>query len=197
MVRLNYWKISNLLCYNRIRFDIIKSSLNITFCNMEKENNTVTVTQPEEKILKPMNGETSPIHTKIAPLVIILAIGAGILTGWIFGRSALVFPTTGGNLSSSEVLQGAKSQGVKVIGSKDTKTFKDCTKGKLIKNDGKITTEGSHILQREGGESQNVYLTSSIVDLEQFLNKTIEVCGETNAAQKAGWLLDVGLVKVE
>lgn len=165
---------------------------------MEKENNLAEETQPQERILKPMDGDMSQIHTKIAPLVIILAIGLGILTGWIFGRSGLALPTTGGeNRSTSEVLQGKGSKSVQVVGSKDTKTFKDCTKGKLIRNDGKITTEGSHILQRVGGESQNVYLTSSIVDLEQFLNKTIEVCGETNAAQKAGWLLDVGLVRVE
>ena len=151
--------------------------------------------EEQEKILKPMNTTTS-IHTKIAPLVLVLAIGLGIFTGWFLGRGGTL-AQTGSTALLEDAGGGVSGDGAKVIGSKDTETFKDCTKGKLIRNDGKITDEGSHILQREGGESQNVYLTSSIVDLEQFLNKTIEVCGQTNAAQKAGWLLDVGLVKLE
>jgi len=56
--------------------------------------------------------------------------------------------------------------------------------------------EGTHKLLREGGESQTAYLTSSVLDLDLFVGHKVEIWGETFAAQKAGWLLDVGAVKV-
>ena len=49
---------------------------------------------------------------------------------------------------------------------------------------------------RPGGESQNVYLTSSVVDLDLFVDHKIRIWGETFSAQKAGWLMDVGRVEV-
>ncbi len=49
---------------------------------------------------------------------------------------------------------------------------------------------------REGGEDQYVYLTSTVIDLESFAGKKVQIWGETTSAQKAGWLMDVGKVKV-
>ena len=57
--------------------------------------------------------------------------------------------------------------------------------------------EGQYHLVRPGGDSQNVYLTSSSVDLSQFMNQKIKVWGQTQTAQHAGWLMDVGKVQVE
>jgi len=51
-------------------------------------------------------------------------------------------------------------------------------------------------LIRPGGDSQNVYLTSTVIDLESFVGKKVEVWGETIGAREAGWLMDVGKVKV-
>ena len=59
-----------------------------------------------------------------------------------------------------------------------------------------IEDEGQYHIERPGGVSQNVYLTSTTVDLSQFIGKKIRVWGETFSAQKAGWLMDVGLVEV-
>jgi hypothetical protein len=42
----------------------------------------------------------------------------------------------------------------------------------------------------------NVYLTSSTVDLSPFVGKKVRVWGQTFTGQKAGWLMDVGLVEV-
>lgn len=81
-----------------------------------------------------------------------------------------------------------------IFGSDDIKTFRDVTEGILAK--GGVDSEGSHHLVRSGGESQTAYLTSSIVDLDQFAGRKIKVWGETNKAQKAGWLMDVGRVEV-
>jgi hypothetical protein len=82
----------------------------------------------------------------------------------------------------------------KTYGSNDTSTFKDSTEGTL--KEGGIEGEGQYHLVRPGGESQNVYLTSSLVDLSLFIDREIKVWGQTQAAQKAGWLMDVGRVEV-
>lgn len=82
----------------------------------------------------------------------------------------------------------------KKIGVVDKSTFKDSAEGVL--KEGGIDGEGNFHLEREGGPSQNVYLTSSTVDLSQFLGKKIKVWGQTFKSQKAGWLMDVGLVEI-
>lgn len=81
-----------------------------------------------------------------------------------------------------------------VFGLPDESTFKDDTEGVLIL--GGIEGEGSHTLLRPGGVSQNVYLTSSVVELNQFENTRVRIWGETFKGQKAGWLMDVGRVEV-
>ncbi|MGB9707096.1 MAG: hypothetical protein ACPLXP_03430, partial [Microgenomates group bacterium] len=91
----------------------------------------------------------------------------------------------------AEVVEGPKEVGIK-----DVKTFRDYAFGRLKINDNGDIPEGSHKLIRPGGPSQTAYLTSSVVDLNQFLEKCVEVWGETFAGQKAAWLMDVGRVKI-
>jgi len=76
----------------------------------------------------------------------------------------------------------------------DEQSFTDSAEGALTA--GGIDGEGSHHLVRPGGDSQNVYLTSSIIDLDQFVGRSVKVWGETFQAQKAGWLMDVGRLQV-
>jgi len=77
----------------------------------------------------------------------------------------------------------------------DTATvFKDSASGTIEK--GSINGVGTHILNREGGASQRASLTSSVVDLDLFVGRKVEVKGETNASKQTAWLLDVGSVKV-
>lgn len=123
----------------------------------------------------------------ILGIAVLLGIGSGyFLSGQIGGQS---------NSSSSPTTADGKAveEGT-IIGSDDTETFKDTAEGKLA--EGGIGDEGQYHLVRPGGESQNVYLTSSIVDLSPFVGKKIKVWGQTQAAQKAGWLMDVGRVEV-
>ena len=98
----------------------------------------------------------------------------------------------GGTSSSPSQISNKKA--TEIVGVKGKKNFKDQAEGVLKK--GGIEGEGSHHLERPGGDSQNVYLTSSTVDLSQFENKKVRVHGETSTAQTAGWLMDVGLVEV-
>jgi len=79
-------------------------------------------------------------------------------------------------------------------GISDESTFKDTAEGKL--ESGGIDGEGTHHLERPGGISQNVYITSSNVDLQKFVGRKVKVDGKTFAAEKAGWLMDVGQLEV-
>lgn len=76
----------------------------------------------------------------------------------------------------------------------DEAVFSDTAKGLLV--EGGIKGEGTHHLDRDLGEQKYVYLTSSVIDLQSFVGKKVQVWGETLAAQNAGWLMDVGRVKV-
>lgn len=127
---------------------------------------------------------------------LIIAIGVAILLGVGTG----FFVSKGGEnpQSSSNGVKGANNEegvakGV-VIGSNDTETFKDTAQGELA--EGGIEGEGQYHLVRPGGVSQNVYLTSSVVDLSQLVGRKLKVWGQTQKAQSAGWLMDVGRVEV-
>ncbi|MBI5465199.1 hypothetical protein HY946_01160 [Candidatus Gottesmanbacteria bacterium] len=145
----------------------------------------------EEKILKPLAG-VEPKISKPIPFIagaVILGILSGVIIFTQIGNREVL---SGGQKSTG----GVSSTGV-TVGSTNTKVFSDCTKGQLGKNDGKITTEGSHVLVRPGGVSQTVYLTSSVLDLDQFVGKQVEVCGQTFQGQTAGWLMDAGRVTLK
>ena len=131
------------------------------------------------------------VFTKKLLIVLIITVVLGGITGYAVntkiggsGGNSL----TSGSVDSSQIAKGT------VVGSNDTKTFKDIANGTL-KNGG-INGEGQFHLARTGGDSQNVYLTSSSVDLSKFINKKIKVWGQTQTAQYAGWLMDVGRVEV-
>lgn len=129
--------------------------------------------------------------------VILFVIFAGAATGYgvnLFsaGSAGMASPVAEQNKTAKEVEDAVKVGAV--FGVPDEKTFRDEVDGVLIK--GGIAGEGSHTLLREGGISQNVYLTSSVVDLDQFENMKVKVWGETFKGQKAGWLMDVGRLEV-
>ena len=86
-------------------------------------------------------------------------------------------------------------RGRRTAGIPDKSTFKDTTEGTL--REGGIEGEGSFHLERPGGKSQTVYLTSSTVDLSEYIGKKVKVWGETHTSEKAGWLMDVGYVEVQ
>lgn len=117
-------------------------------------------------------------------IIPVFVIFAGILTGYVLSSTTFRKEGEGTGISV----------GKKVVGSTDIKTFRDSAEGKLEK--GGIDGEGTHKLIRTGGESQTVYLMSSVLDLEEFVGKKVKVWGETHSAKKAGWLMDVGRVEL-
>ena len=125
----------------------------------------------------------------LAVVVVVLGVVVGrSLAGGGNGTVAQQTATTAPN-SAAKIQVGA------VYGSNDTKTFNDTAEGTVAK--GGIDGEGQYHLVRPGGESQYVYMTSSVVDLSLFLNRKVKVWGETQKAQSAGWLMDIGRVQVE
>lgn len=125
----------------------------------------------------------SPI---ILLIIIFLAVAGGVSSGFALSKTRPI------SLSSNKVV---KVDTATEVGIKDAKTFRDSVSGTLEK--GGIEGEGTHHLVRTGGESQWVYLTSSVVDLDQFVGKKVKVYGETFAGKSAGWLMDVGRVELE
>ena len=120
--------------------------------------------------------------TGITILIILLGTGVGYL---LFRVSP---PQVAGTSTPPKIKTATE------VGSTDTKTFRDTATG-VLKKDG-LNGEGTHQLIRDGGPSQTVYLISSVVDLDQFEGKKVEVWGETIKAQKVPWLMDVGRVKI-
>lgn len=134
---------------------------------------------------------TSSIFTKNLFILLIVAVVMGGMTGFIFTNRR---SSNGGNTLTSGAVDSSKISKGTIVGSNDTKTFKDTANGAL--KGGGINGEGQFHLVRPGGESQNVYLVSSSVDLSKFIGKKIKVWGQTQTAQYAGWLMDVGRVEV-
>lgn len=151
-------------------------------------------TAQESKIYDPKISQKtenmSSIFTKNLFIFLIIALIMGGMTGYVLSNNK----GNSGNTLKSGAIDASKAAKGAVVGSNDTKIFKDIAIGTL--ENGGINGEGQFHLVRPGGNSQNVYVTSSSVDLSKFVNKKIKIWGETQKAQYAGWLMDVGRVEV-
>lgn len=146
----------------------------------------VKQTTGEPSPVPKLEGGKSEIYKNIIAAFVIILLG--VTSGYFLSQ------LSGLKSSSIEGIKGVGEESKIIVGSQDTKTFKDSTEGEL--QAGGINGEGTHRLIRSGGESQTVYLTSSVLDLSQFEGKKVRVWGETFAAQQAGWLMDVGKIEV-
>lgn len=138
---------------------------------------------------------SSPQKSSLSAIIIILAVILGTTTGWYLAKRSLLLADTN---NPSPMTQNPKdTRSIKVgdtFGAQDEKSFRDNVQG--ILQPGGIGGEGSHHLERGVDKSQWVYLTSSVVDLDNFNGHKVEVWGETFQGKKAGWLMDVGKLKV-
>jgi len=159
---------------------------------IEEENTTIEEISPTEEsdfqIEEEQTMTKKPKKTLLIG-VVILIIGLGSAVGWFLSSRKAPSPS----LKEGEIAQEDIKKG-QTFGRKDTKNFPDSVIG-VIKEGG-IDGEGTHHLERIGGPSQTVYLTSSVLSLEQFIDREVKIWGETFAAQKAGWLMDVGKLEV-
>lgn len=137
-------------------------------------------------------------HKEIIPMkqMIILFVVA-IIMGSMVGFGISRFTSASSSSSSSTEAEGGDtvSETPQSAGIVDKELFPDEAEGKLKK--GGIEGEGTHHLERPGGESQNVYLTSSAVDLSLFEGKKVKIMGKTYTSEKAGWFMDVGYIELK
>ncbi|OGK29197.1 hypothetical protein A3D06_01075 [Candidatus Roizmanbacteria bacterium RIFCSPHIGHO2_02_FULL_40_9] len=122
-------------------------------------------------------------------LVIIAGVASGFAINYVLGAQG----KGSGKEASQNELENAKV--IETAGISDKKTFKDSAEG-VLREGGHKSGEGNFHLDRPGGEDQNAYLTSSTVDLSEYVGKKVRVHGETFASQNVGWLMDVGYVEV-
>lgn len=128
--------------------------------------------------------------TKFVPaLVVLVILAAGVGTGLVVSsrqKSAKLAASGAGGEQLTEEVKESFAQ-----------TFRDQTEGTVTRNDDLDKyAQGTHKLIRPGGESQTAYLTSSVLDLDQYLGKKVKVFGETFGSSQVGWLMDVGKVEV-
>lgn len=155
------------------------------------ESSRVTTDIKKDTDMKP--------KTPVIVIILLVAIASGIGTGaGLHKLNAKGGSLIGGSNEAANVKSNTPTSDIKVgdvYGSPKEDTFKDSAEG--IVQAGGVDGEGTHKLVRPGGVSQTVYLTSAVTDLDKFVGAKVKVWGETNTAQKVGWLMDVGRIKVE
>jgi len=157
---------------------------------------TNDISARSERVLRPISEieekEDETLMNKTARIVFVVLAVLGIATGFFLSKQI----SSGGlsiGTSSNEKPTLIKTD--KVAGISDSKTFKDSATGVIEK--GGLSGEGTHKLVRDGGPSQTVYMVSSVVDLDEYIGKKVTVWGETMAAKKVSWLMDVGKVELQ
>lgn len=149
------------------------------------------VTPLNPKTLTPSESELTPPTSSQAGkfFIIITVIIAGVVTGFVLSRRGSMGDAAKNTSAGKNIINTSTE-----VGSTDTNTFKDTATGEL--QAGGIRGEGTHKLVREGGPSQTVYVVSSVVDLDSYVGKKVQVWGQTLKAKYAGWLMDVGRLKI-
>lgn len=139
----------------------------------------------------PLNSQTNNYDIRIIVLAYLFLGVAGIGTGYLLSRN----PGVNASINNNAVQNVKMIKEAKVAGVTDTRTFSDSAEGVLEK--GGLNGEGTHKLVRDGGPSQTAYLISSVIDLDEYAGKKVKVWGQTMAAKKAAWLMDVGKIEIE
>ena len=132
--------------------------------------------------------ETPINNNKVWPYIVgaFLVVILGVAGAWLISSKIM-------NKNNTGVAPGAKVTSTEA-GALDPNTKYDNATGDL--KDGGIAGQGTHHLERDGGPSHFVYLTSSVIDLTGFVGKKVQVWGQTLASKKAPWLMDVAKIQV-
>lgn len=178
---------------------IIKTNPSQTTSSVLRPINNTNMTTPISTVTKPIlktNLTDKPKSKKlifpIVLLIILLGIGSGYILASMQSGGAEILTPTEKNLkrevSADEIQVGTK------VGVADESTFRDDAIGSIEK--GGLDGEGSHKLIRPGGADQTAAVTSSIIDLDQFVGRKVHVWGETMNSQKVAWFMDIGKLEV-
>lgn len=133
--------------------------------------------------------DNSKKQTVFIVLSSVLVVLAGVFTGW---------QLSGGSVEGSE---GTKITNVTPgdegnpdeAGVEDESVFETVEEGVLV--EGGFEGEGTHHLERGDDPSKYAYLTSAVINLDNFNGRKVKIWGNTISGQKAGWLIEVGKIK--
>jgi len=150
--------------------------------NMDKKKTS------NDHLVKQFDSKPSKAPTAKLVFLLVVMIFLGLGSGFLIAKGSAMSNSSSGEITKSDIEKG------KTFGVSDAATFKDEAEGTL--KEGGIEGEGQYHLERPGGETQYVYLTSSVVDLGLVKGRKIKVWGQTQKAQHAPWLMDVGRVEV-
>ena len=149
---------------------------------------------------QPIKNDTSTnsFSFPIISVIIIISLVAGYFISRISPTVKSKTPTSSSPattaVNSTDSISAADQLKTGTIYGSNDPNCKDTATGSVEK--GSINGEGTHILNRPGGADQRASLTSSTVDLDLFVGKTVSITGQTNASKKTGWLLDVCSIKI-
>jgi hypothetical protein len=169
-----------------------ESILNPTQSQAEKypTSQSAQIPPTEKPLVKPLKLRKFNKSTLFMILGSFVAVVLGVITGWFLAGKGSTLPS--GRGTGSTVTQQKE---IDQAGVGDPSSYKSTVEG-ILKRGG-LKGEGTHYLDRGLGESKYVYLTSSVADLDLFVDKKVVVYGDTISAKYASWLIDVGLIKVE
>ena len=154
------------------------------------------MTQPIFHSLEPQKHYQDTMKQKKSPMIpVILVVLLACVTGGLSGVTVAKYRTSTTVTTGTAQMKQGTGVNRNSFGTKNTKLYSDNAEGIMKK--GGIDGEGTHHLERKGGPSQNVYITSSAVNLDQFVNKKVKVWGKTYSAQTAGWLMDIGYLELQ
>jgi len=122
--------------------------------------------------------------------VVILSIAFGVVSGFFLDKSNLLTYGTWNQFGQNQTIKFHKGD---QFGPSSSAGVNDSAIGILKASDD--LNKGSHKLIR-GSDSLTVYLISSTLDLNQFLNKGLQVWGETIQNKNVGWFMDVIRLKI-
>lgn len=153
--------------------------------------------QAQPRLTIPLRSAPSKNNlAKLIPVAIVLAV---IVLGAFTGLIASSRLKNKQIAQSQSTLTNKKEQDLSPQEKQNLQTVtRDSAEGVLEKNDKfEETAQGQWKLIRSGGESQTAFLTSSFLDLDQYVGKKVKVYGETLGSSKVGWLMDVAKIEVQ
>jgi len=127
----------------------------------------------------------------VAAAIVVVALG--VATGWFLSG------TKGKNASTDTQKIAQKTDAAKTSSENEEGQLDEAVKyqdaeGKLVS--GGIKGEGTHHIERDNNPSRYVYLTSTAIDLDKYIDKKVQIWGETISSVNAPWLMDVVKIKI-
>lgn len=145
---------------------------------------------PQASDLRQVPPRWTKIKAFLPVLFVILFVFAGVLTGLVLASRSKSKASTVSLPQEEENLNQTQKESLQIV-------TRDQAEGVIEKNDKfEDTAQGQWKLIRSGGESQTAYLTSSYLDLDEYVGKKVKVFGETLGTDKVGWLMDVAKVEL-